>query len=135
MQKVAEIAKAASPGVVVVCDNTFATPYGQRPLEMGVDVVMHSVTKYINGHSDVIMGLLVTNSEELNRRLRFIQNSMGAVPSPFDWYACVCLNQHFSCPYPSLYEPHAVLTSLIQLHFNPFLLEPFNSSTFRIAGG
>jgi cystathionine gamma-synthase len=65
-------------------DNTFATPYLQQPLELGADVAMHSATKYLGGHSDVIGGLLVTRRDDLAERLRFHQNAAGAVPSPFD---------------------------------------------------
>jgi len=73
-------------GVRVVVDNTFATPCLQRPLALGADVVLHSMTKYINGHSDVVGGLLVTDDDALAERLRFLQNSIGAVPSPFDCF-------------------------------------------------
>jgi cystathionine gamma-synthase len=75
---------AASVGALTVVDSTFATPYLQRPLELGADVVLHSATKYLGGHSDVIGGLLATRSDELAERLRFTQNAAGAVPSPFD---------------------------------------------------
>jgi cystathionine beta-lyase/cystathionine gamma-synthase len=68
----------------VCVDNTFATPYLQQPLHLGADVVMHSSTKYIGGHSDVVGGALMTNNEELETQLRFHQNAVGAVPSPFD---------------------------------------------------
>jgi cystathionine gamma-synthase len=75
---------AATAGALTVVDNTFATPFLQRPLELGADVVMHSATKYLSGHSDVISGLLVTRRDDLEERLRFHQNAAGAVPSPFD---------------------------------------------------
>ena len=75
---------AASAGALTVVDNTFATPFLQRPLDLGADVVMHSATKYLSGHSDVISGLLVTRRDDLEERLRFHQNAAGAVPSPFD---------------------------------------------------
>jgi cystathionine gamma-synthase len=75
---------AASVGALTVVDNTFATPFLQRPLELGADVVMHSATKYLSGHSDVISGLLATRNDELAEKLRFHQNAAGAVPSPFD---------------------------------------------------
>jgi len=75
---------AASFGALTIVDNTFATPFLQRPLELGADIVMHSATKYLSGHSDVISGLLVTRSDELAELLRFHQNAAGAVPSPFD---------------------------------------------------
>ena len=69
---------------MVCVDNTFATPYLQQPLHLGADVVVHSSTKYIGGHSDVVGGAMMTNSDELEKQLRFHQNAVGAVPSPFD---------------------------------------------------
>ena len=77
---------AAVAGAITMVDNTFATPYLQRPLELGADLVLHSATKYLGGHSDVIGGLVVTRSDELAERLRFHQNAAGAVPSPFDCF-------------------------------------------------
>jgi len=71
-------------GITVAVDNTFASPYLQNPLELGADIVMHSVTKYLGGHSDVIMGALVVNDEQLYQDLAFIANSCGAVPGPQD---------------------------------------------------
>ena len=73
-----------SRGAMVCVDNTFATPYLQQPLHLGADVVVHSSTKYIGGHSDVVGGAMMTNSDELEKQLRFHQNAVGAVPSPFD---------------------------------------------------
>lgn len=81
---VAEIAHAG--GARCVVDNTFATPYLQRPLELGADVVVHSVTKYLGGHSDLVGGAIVTSDEELAERLAFLQNAVGAVPGPMDCY-------------------------------------------------
>lgn len=75
---------AARTGAITVVDNTFATPFLQRPLELGADVVLHSATKYLGGHSDVVGGLLATSRDDLADRLRFHQNAAGAVPSPFD---------------------------------------------------
>ncbi len=73
---------------LVAVDNTFMTPYFQRPLEFGADVVLHSVTKYLNGHSDMVGGALVTSHEELATQLRFLQNAAGSVPGPMDcWLA------------------------------------------------
>jgi cystathionine gamma-lyase len=81
-----EIAKRA--GALFVVDNTFATPCFQRPLELGADIVLHSTTKYLNGHSDMIGGILITARDDLAERLGFIQNSSGAVPGPLDcWLA------------------------------------------------
>jgi cystathionine beta-lyase/cystathionine gamma-synthase len=70
--------------LLLVVDNTFSSPYFQQPLDLGADIVVHSTTKYINGHSDVIGGAVVTNDEELHERLKFYQNAAGAVPGPFD---------------------------------------------------
>ena len=75
---------AHSHNAIVCVDNTFATPYLQQPLHLGADVVVHSATKYLGGHSDVVGGALMTNSSELEEKLRFHQNAVGAVPSPFD---------------------------------------------------
>ncbi|HEY3235780.1 MAG TPA: PLP-dependent transferase, partial [Polyangiaceae bacterium] len=74
------------PEIVVVVDNTFASPVLQRPLDLGATVSMHSTTKYINGHSDVVGGALVTNDASLAERIGFLQNAIGAVPSPMDCY-------------------------------------------------
>lgn len=71
-------------GAILLVDNTFLTPYFQNPLSLGADIVMHSATKYINGHSDVLMGLAVTNDEAIYKQLNFIQINIGGVPSPFD---------------------------------------------------
>lgn len=84
IEKIAAIAKKR--GVLVGCDNTFASPYCQRPLDLGADIVMHSATKYLAGHSDVIGGVLVVNDKELGERLQFLQNSVGAIQGPFDSY-------------------------------------------------
>ena len=75
---------AHAAGAMVVVDNTFATPYLQRPLELGADIVVHSTTKYLGGHSDVIGGFAATNDPTVAERLRFLQKSLGAVPGPFD---------------------------------------------------
>mgnify|MGYP000241640642 CR=1 FL=1 len=82
---IAEIsALAHEKHILVGVDNTFATPYLQRPLELGADLVMHSTTKYLGGHSDVVGGAIVTSDAPLYERLKFLQNAAGAVPSPFD---------------------------------------------------
>ena len=78
----AEICKKNN--LICVVDNTFMTPYFQKPLELGADVVLHSTTKYLNGHCDVVGGMLITNDEKIHERLRYLQNAVGAVPSPFD---------------------------------------------------
>ncbi|HWO13560.1 MAG TPA: PLP-dependent aspartate aminotransferase family protein [Polyangiaceae bacterium] len=77
---------AHARGVPLVVDNTFASPVLQQPLALGADVVLHSATKYLNGHSDVVGGALILNDPKLAERVRFLQNAMGAVPSPFDCY-------------------------------------------------
>ncbi len=83
---VGQIAKKAN--AVFIVDNTFATPFFQQPLAFGADVVYHSTTKYLNGHSDMIGGIAVTSSDEIAEKLQFIQNAAGAVPGPFDsWLA------------------------------------------------
>ena len=75
---------AKSNGILIAVDNTFATPYLQRPLEFGADIVMHSATKFLNGHSDMVGGIAVTANDELAERLAYLQNSIGAVAGPFD---------------------------------------------------
>ena len=82
----AVVGHARPRGIRVVVDNTFMTPFFQRPLELGVDVVLHSVTKYLNGHSDMVGGALVINDEELAGQIRFLQNAAGAVPGPMDCF-------------------------------------------------
>jgi len=84
LRAASEIAK--EKGVRVLVDNTFATPYLQKPLELGADIVLHSTTKYLNGHADVINGALVTNSEEMWQELKFVQNACGLIPGPQDCY-------------------------------------------------
>ncbi len=81
-------ALAHSRGAQVAVDNTFLSPYFQNPLELGADIVVHSSTKYLNGHSDMVGGIVVTNDKDIAERLRFVQNAVGAVPGPFDcWLA------------------------------------------------
>jgi cystathionine gamma-lyase len=78
-------AVARKRGLISVCDNTFASPWSQRPLELGFDIVVHSTTKYINGHSDVIGGAaVIRKNDALKEKLAFLQNAVGSVPSPFD---------------------------------------------------
>ena len=84
LKAVAEIGR--KHGAITVCDNTFMSPYFQRPLEFGLDLVLHSTTKYINGHSDVIGGIVVTRSDDLHTKLRFLQNAVGGVPGPMDCF-------------------------------------------------
>ncbi|MBP1678582.1 MAG: Cys/Met metabolism PLP-dependent enzyme [Bacteroidetes bacterium] len=84
------VAGIAGPrGILTVADNTFATPYLQRPLESGIDIVLHSLTKYLNGHSDMLGGIVVTSRPEVVERLRFFQKAVGAILSPFDSWLCL----------------------------------------------
>ncbi len=87
IEKIAQLAK--SKNVYTCVDNTFASPYLQNPLDLGIDLVMHSATKYINGHSDVILGAVITNHDELAERLFFIQKAVGAVPGPQDCFLTI----------------------------------------------
>jgi len=82
LARIAELAHRRS--LLSICDNTFMTPYFQKPLPLGIDVVVHSTTKYLNGHSDCIGGFIATSSKELSERIHFLQNAVGAVPSPVD---------------------------------------------------
>ncbi|XP_054835390.1 cystathionine gamma-lyase-like isoform X4 [Eublepharis macularius] len=90
-------------GILLAVDNTFMSAYFQRPLSLGADICMYSATKYMNGHSDVVMGLVSVNDNDLYERLKFLQYSLGAVPSPFDAYLCnrglktlsIRMKQHF----------------------------------------
>jgi len=90
MLKICDLAALADisrkRGAISVCDNTFATPFYQRPLELGIDVAAHSMTKYLNGHSDVVAGALVTRRDDLHEKLAFLQNAVGAVPGPLDCF-------------------------------------------------
>jgi cystathionine beta-lyase/cystathionine gamma-synthase len=83
----ADIAHAG--GAILMVDNTFASPFNQRPLELGADVAMHSTTKYLNGHSDIIGGALVVRDDELAEEIRFVRKSSGAVPGPMDAWLCL----------------------------------------------
>jgi cystathionine gamma-lyase len=92
MMRLSDISAAAEiaheRGAWLSVDNTFASPYNQRPLSLGADIVLHSVTKYLNGHSDMVGGMLVVGDDALHERLRFLQNAAGAVPGPWDcWLA------------------------------------------------
>ncbi|KAK9892134.1 hypothetical protein WA026_018334 [Henosepilachna vigintioctopunctata] len=84
IQAISALAKKYN--ILCVVDNTFLTPYLQRPLSLGADIVTHSITKYMNGHSDIIMGAVIVNEKKLYDDIKFLQNSMGIVPSPFDCY-------------------------------------------------
>ncbi len=84
LEEVASLAK--SYGALTICDNTFLSPYFQRPLELGVDIVLHSTTKYINGHSDVVGGALIAKDPELAERIGYLQNALGTCAGPFDCF-------------------------------------------------
>lgn len=126
---VAEVAHAG--GATLIVDNTFASPYLQQPLSLGADVVMHSTTKYLGGHSDVIGGALVTNNPELDEDFGFLQKSTGAVPGPFDLYLllrgmktlAVRMEQHCSNAeaVADMLEDHDAVASVIYpgLHSHP----------------
>jgi len=85
--KISEIAK--KHGILTIVDNTFMTPYLQRPIELGADIVVHSATKYLGGHSDLVAGLAVVNSKELAEKLHFVQNSTGGILNPFDSFLLI----------------------------------------------
>ena len=87
IKEIAKIAKSVNARLVV--DNTFASPVAQRPLELGADIVVHSGTKYLGGHSDLVAGFVVTNTKELGEEIKFIQNASGAVLGPFDCFLCI----------------------------------------------
>jgi cystathionine gamma-lyase len=88
IQTISQAIKSIRKDVWIVVDNTFMTAINQLPLTLGADIVVHSVTKYLNGHCDVVMGIAVTNDPAIAKRLKFMQNAIGAVPSPFDcWLA------------------------------------------------
>jgi cystathionine beta-lyase/cystathionine gamma-synthase len=87
LQAIGDITQAR--GLLFAVDNTFATPYFQQPLEFGADIVLHSTTKYLNGHSDMIGGMLLTRRDDLAERLGFLQNASGAVPGPMDCWLCL----------------------------------------------
>ncbi|XP_054166261.1 cystathionine gamma-lyase-like [Oppia nitens] len=86
IKAVAAIVKREAPEAIYVVDNTFMSSYFQQPLSLGADIAMHSLTKYMNGHADVVMGAIATNSKDIYDKLKYLQNSLGAVPSPFDCF-------------------------------------------------
>lgn len=88
IQACSDVAHEYNKDIVVVVDNTFMSAYFQRPLALGADICMYSATKYMNGHSDVVMGLASMNRDDLFERLKFLQNALGCVPSPFDCFLC-----------------------------------------------
>lgn len=89
IENIASVVRRLDPNCLIVVDNTFMTPVFQSPLKLGADIVMHSCTKYINGHSDVIMGAMMTNEETIFERLKFFQTALGVVPSAFDCWLVI----------------------------------------------
>lgn len=89
IEEIVKITKNFNPDIYVVIDNTFMSPYNCRPMELGVDIVIESATKYIGGHSDVLMGITCTNSQEIHTKMAFIQKNLGGVPSPFECYMAI----------------------------------------------
>jgi cystathionine gamma-lyase len=88
IKKIVDIVKGINKDILVAVDNTFLSPYFQKPLDFGVDIVVHSTTKYVGGHSDLIGGAIITNDPELHEKLRVLHNAIGVNPSPFnDWLA------------------------------------------------
>jgi cystathionine gamma-lyase len=86
IKAVCEIVRKRLPKCFIVVDNTFASSFFQNPLQLGADIVMQSLTKYMNGHSDVVMGAIMLNDDELYEKMKYLQNACGAIPSPFDCY-------------------------------------------------
>jgi len=86
IKKIVEKVKSIRRNILVCVDNTFASPYLQNPLDLGADIVLHSATKYINGHSDVVLGAVITKKPKLGERIKFIQNASGAIPGPQDCF-------------------------------------------------
>lgn len=83
---ICDLVHGISPDILVTVDNTFLSPIFQRPLDLGADIVLHSATKYLNGHCDVVMGVVAVKDEGLKDRLAYFQNALGGIPSPFDCY-------------------------------------------------
>ena len=113
MMNIIDIAACAAiakeKNLLLVVDNTFASPYLQNPLDLGAHIVLHSVTKYLGGHSDVVMGALCTNDDKLHEQLAFIANSCGAVPGPTGQLSCIARHQNITRAHgPSLQQCKAV---------------------------
>ena len=128
--EIARLAKRSRPGVLVAVDNTFATPYLQRPLQLGADLVHHSTTKYLSGHSDVVGGAVICRDEQTAGRLRVLQNSIGAVPGPFDCFLVlrgiktlgVRMDRH--CSSAQLVAEHLKRMKGVAVVYYPGLAEP-----------
>jgi cystathionine beta-lyase/cystathionine gamma-synthase len=128
--EIARLAKRSRPGVLVAVDNTFATPYLQRPLQLGADLVHHSTTKYLSGHSDVVGGAVICRDEQTAGRLHVLQNSIGAVPGPFDCFLVlrgiktlgVRMDRH--CSSAQLVAEHLKRMKGVAVVYYPGLAEP-----------
>jgi len=116
IKELSSIAHRYNKDILVVVDNTFMSPYFQTPLDLGADVVVHSVTKYLNGHSDVVMGVVATNNEDVYLRLKFLQNSIGAVPSPFDCYMAMRGLKTLSLRMKQHSENAAIVAAFLEKH-------------------
>lgn len=143
IKAVSELAKAH--GLLTIVDNTFMTPYLQRPIELGADIVVHSATKYLGGHSDLVAGLAVVNTKELADRMYFIQNSVGAVLGPFDSFLlirgiktlAVRLDRHASnaLKIAEYLENHKAVTKVYYPGLKSFDGYELNSRQARNGGG
>ena len=114
IEAISKIAHAR--GLLVGCDNTFASPYCQTPLDLGADIVMHSATKYLGGHSDVIGGVLVVKDDDLADRLAFLQNSIGAIQAPFDSFLALRGLKTLSLRMERACENAAALADMLEAH-------------------
>lgn len=112
IKAISKIVHDISSEIIVVVDNTFMSPVFQNPLDLGADIVMHSATKYINGHCDVVMGLVATNNEALFKQIAYYQNALGGIPSPFD---CFMVFRGLKTLHVRM-EPHAQNAMIIATH-------------------
>ena len=109
-------ARARTRGILVAVDNTFMSPYFQRPLELGADLVVHSTTKYINGHSDIVGGAIVTNRDDLAERLAFFSNALGPISSPFDAFLAMRALKTLAVRMRAHAENAAVVAAYLEKH-------------------
>ena len=129
IRAVAEIVHAHPNHPLLVVDNTFATPYLQRPLELGADIVVHSMTKYLGGHSDVVGGAVVVKDGELAERLYFLQNAVGAVPGPMDCFLVLRGIKTLPLRMDRHYENAAAIVEFLSSHPKvEMLIYPFHES-------
>jgi cystathionine gamma-lyase len=133
---VAEIVHAHDNKPLLVVDNTFATPYLQRPLELGADIVVHSMTKYLGGHSDVVAGAVIVKDQELAQQLAFLQNAVGAVPGPMDCFLILRGIKTLPIRMDRHAENAMAIIELLEEHPKvEFFVYPFHSShpQFKVA--